>query len=381
MNAAERAAPTYHLRVKQTPAIEFRLCLAGVRNHQGGRRRQFRRLPRRVRGPRRTQWIRQDHDADARGRLRDPELRRGADQRNGGHSRSAAPAEYRRRLPKLRVVPAPDGRAEHRVSVARSSGPAAGHRTSASPRHSSSCAYPDVGHRYPSQLSGGQQQRVAVARAIVFGPSVLLMDEPLGALDRSLREEMQYELKSLQQELQVTVLYVTHDQGEAMAMADRIGVMKDARLLQLADPQTLYHAPADRFVASFVGECNFINGSAGSRGVEVAGRTVPTQANNPPAGDVALAVRPQSIRVTHLPSGDVVEAGELPAVVRNITFLGSLTRLHLVLDDGQSVIAVLDTGNPAASLLTSGDRVSIGWSEVIVYPDPDVGAQPRKGGG
>ena len=236
---------------------------------------------------------------------------------------------------------------------------------------------PGVGHRYPSQLSGGQQQRIAVARALVFGPSVLLMDEPLGALDRSLREEMQYELKSLQRELQVTVLYVTHDQGEAMAMADRIGVMKDGRLLQLDDPQTLYHAPADRFVASFVGECNFIRGSAGGRGIQVAGRTVSTESNGL-AGELELAVRPQSIRVTLLPGGADPELGELSAVVRNRTFLGALTRLQLELDDGQSVIATLETGDPAASIFTPGDRVSIGWGEVIVYRDPVVEARPGR---
>ena len=234
---------------------------------------------------------------------------------------------------------------------------------------------PGVGHRYPSQLSGGQQQRVAVARALVFGPSVLLMDEPLGALDRSLREEMQYELKALQQELQVTVLYVTHDQGEAMAMADRIGVMRDAHLLQLDDPHSLYHAPADRFVASFVGECNFVNGRCGSRGIEIAGRLAPNGSNaasqaTPPAGEVELAVRPHSIRVTPLANGDIVSDGELPALVKHRTFLGASTRLELVLDDGQSVIAVLDTGNPVSSRLTAGDRVSLGWSEMSVYAAP-----------
>lgn len=234
---------------------------------------------------------------------------------------------------------------------------------------------PNVGHRYPSQLSGGQQQRIAVARALVFGPSVLLMDEPLGALDRSLREEMQYELKALQQELQVTVLYVTHDQGEAMAMADRIGVMKDAHLLQLDDPHSIYHAPADRFVASFVGECNFIRGRCGSIGIQVAGQPVSTGRSSapqetPPAGEVELAIRPHSIRVTPLPNGTSTPAGELAAVIRHKTFLGALTRLDLLLDDEQAVIAVLETGNPTSSILTSGDRVSLGWSEVNVYAAP-----------
>jgi ABC-type Fe3+/spermidine/putrescine transport system ATPase subunit len=106
----------------------------------------------------------------------------------------------------------------------------------------------------PLELSGGQQQRVALARAVVFGPSVLLMDEPLGALDRSLREDMQFELKRIHNELGVTVVYVTHDQGEAMAMADRIGVMHEGHLQQVAAPQELFRAPANGFIARFVGE-------------------------------------------------------------------------------------------------------------------------------
>jgi ABC-type Fe3+/spermidine/putrescine transport system ATPase subunit len=112
--------------------------------------------------------------------------------------------------------------------------------------------------RYPHQLSGGQQQRVALARAIVFSPPVLLMDEPLGALDKQLREQMQRELRVLHRELGSTVVYVTHDQREALTLADRVGVMNNGRIEQLDAPDTLYRFPANRFVASFIGDCNFL---------------------------------------------------------------------------------------------------------------------------
>src|SRR5262249_4250347 len=117
---------------------------------------------------------------------------------------------------------------------------------------------PGYGARFPAQLSGGQQQRVALARALVYGPPVLLMDEPLGALDKKLREQMQLEIKHIQRELQLTVIYVTHDQEEALAMSDRIVVMRHGRVVQLGPPRDLYERPIDRFVADFIGQSNFL---------------------------------------------------------------------------------------------------------------------------
>ncbi|MDT8267342.1 ABC transporter ATP-binding protein, partial [Roseomonas sp. DSM 102946] len=114
------------------------------------------------------------------------------------------------------------------------------------------------GGRYPQQLSGGQQQRVAIARAVIFNPPVLLMDEPLSALDKQLREEMQLEIKALHERLGITFIYVTHDQKEALVMSDRVAVMNQGRIEQLDDPATLYDRPSNRFVASFVGEANFL---------------------------------------------------------------------------------------------------------------------------
>src|SRR5918911_639334 len=125
--------------------------------------------------------------------------------------------------------------------------------------------------RLPTQLSGGQQQRVAVARALVNRPAVLLLDEPLGALDRKLRQEMQIELKLLQTQVGITFIYVTHDQEEALSMSDRIAVMLDGRVEQLADPEQIYDAPASAFVAGFIGQQNFLSGTAAGDGSQVSG--------------------------------------------------------------------------------------------------------------
>lgn len=114
--------------------------------------------------------------------------------------------------------------------------------------------------RFPSELSGGQQQRVAVARALAFEPPVMLMDEPLGALDKKLREAMQFEIKRIQRQVGATVLYVTHDQEEALTMSDRVAIMQGGNIVQIGAPSSLYHAPATRFVADFVGKMSFVGG-------------------------------------------------------------------------------------------------------------------------
>ena len=126
------------------------------------------------------------------------------------------------------------------------------------------------GDRFPSQLSGGQQQRVALARALVFEPQLVLMDEPLGALDKQLREHMQIELKELHRQLGVTFVYVTHDQGEALTMSDRIAVMSQGRILQVGSPTEIYEAPVNRTVADFIGETNFLAADAFASGVRLA---------------------------------------------------------------------------------------------------------------
>ena len=232
----------------------------------------------------------------------------------------------------------------------------------------------DRGASYPSQLSGGQQQRVALARALVFGPALLLMDEPLGALDRRLRDQMQQELKRIQGELGITVIYVTHDQSEAMAMADRIGIMAGGRLLQVADPETIYAAPSNHFVARFLGECSILRVAAidGGRGYEIAGARhalcCPTQA------PFDIVVRPEDVVVR---SGDGElgpNTSSLPATVRDITYLGSGWRLTLVLADGQPLLASVLRGDAVAGHLRPGKPVLVTWAPKAIAVLP---AEPR----
>ena len=174
---------------------------------------------------------------------------------------SAVQAEYRHGLPELRPVPAYDRWREHRVS-AQMRGMRKSEIRGADEGASGAGWLPGYEGRYPRQLSGGQQQRIAVARALVFNPRVLLMDEPLGALDKQLRERLQLEIKALHEQLGVTIIYVTHDQQEALVMSDRIAVMNEGRIEQFGSPTELYDEPADevrRF--DFIGESNFIDGT------------------------------------------------------------------------------------------------------------------------
>ena len=161
--------------------------------------------------------------------------------------------------------------------------------------------------RKPEQLSGGQKQRVALARALVKRPKVLLLDEPLGALDKKLREKMQLELKRMQHEAGITFIVVTHDQEEALVMADRMAILKDGRLLQVGAPEDVYERPADRFVANFIGVMNFIEGTVGADGLFCAeGLEVKATGN---AGPATLAVRPENIVIG--PPGDQPVSGAI----------------------------------------------------------------------
>ena len=193
------------------------------------------------------------------------------------------------------------------------------------------------GERYPQQLSGGQQQRVALARALAFEPPVLLMDEPLGALDKKLREAMQFEIKRLQERLGATVVYVTHDQDEALTMSDRVAVMAGGELMQFGPPTELYRHPNSAFVADFIGRMNFIEGSClenagGTAVVRLSDDTVLSIRSQglrdvgPSAGQtVQLAIRPERVRVARCGEGG---AGCLAAVVETCVFVGSV---HIVM--------------------------------------------------
>jgi putative spermidine/putrescine transport system ATP-binding protein len=200
-----------------------------------------------------------------------------------------------------------------------------------------------LGDRKPAQLSGGQQQRVALARALVFEPSLVLMDEPLGALDKQLRERMQLEIKHLQTSLGITMVYVTHDQSEALTMSDRIAVFHDGRIQQLADPKTLYNAPENRFVAGFIGEnntmaCSFVGQEADLVVVKMANGSVLRAAGVQPLGsDMTLSVRPENIMLAgdRNPHGANLFSG----TATDVFFLGDHMRLSVQAFGGQIITA------------------------------------------
>jgi putative spermidine/putrescine transport system ATP-binding protein len=231
--------------------------------------------------------------------------------------------------------------------------------------------------RRPSQLSGGQQQRVAVARALVFEPKAVLMDEPLGALDKSLREQLQYEISRIHRELGVTVLYVTHDQGEALTMSDRIAVFNKGRVAQCGAPGDLYDRPANLFVAGFVGENNFlaarISGSGDGKVTahSTAGTMMATSAGAQ-AGDTAIAVRPERIALN---PADVPGMTRLSARVAERYFAGDHVRLVVKLNSGEEVALKASRLN-ADALPETGAEVTIGWSaaDAFAFPPEDAPA-------
>jgi putative spermidine/putrescine transport system ATP-binding protein len=220
--------------------------------------------------------------------------------------------------------------------------------------------------RRPGQLSGGQQQRVALARALVFQPRLILMDEPLGALDRQLREQMQLEIKHLQKRLGITAVYVTHDQQEALTMSDRIAVFHEGRIRQLGTPDELYERPVNAFVAQFVGENNrlegVVNRLAGRRcwvrlgdGTEVVAETAETI---PTGSRVVLSVRPERIAVD--PSVQEGNPNRFPALVEEVIYYGDHARARLRFAGVSSVIVKVSTA-AGPRPLAAGASVAIGW--------------------
>ncbi|MCJ9670050.1 MULTISPECIES: ABC transporter ATP-binding protein [unclassified Neorhizobium] len=230
------------------------------------------------------------------------------------------------------------------------------------------------GASYPSQMSGGQQQRVALARALVFGPSLLLMDEPLGALDRRLRDQMQLELKRIQGELGITVIYVTHDQSEAMAMANRIGIMANGKLLQVDDPETIYARPSNHFAARFLGECSILKVKPDAGGLSYMIADKRLALNSPTQGLFDIVVRPEnvSLRAPTDPMTDVNMG--VPATVKDITYLGAGWRVTLILPDGQTLLATIIRGDEVASYLAPGKSVIAHWPPQAVAVLPAEGS-------
>ena len=225
--------------------------------------------------------------------------------------------------------------------------------------------------RKPAQLSGGQRQRVALARALVNRPAVLLLDEPLGALDLKLRKQMQTELTRLQRQVGITFIYVTHDQEEAMAMSDRIAVMNGGRLLQVGTPTEIYEQPAHRFVMEFIGAANVLEGNLVRQRGDIAemdlagGGAVKGRPDMPhaPGSKVALLVRPEKVRVVAGDAGS--KNSQLSGQVTHIARLGFITHYTVRLGTGQDILAyrLNDATQAGAEPLQEGQPAWLTWDE------------------
>ncbi|MGJ8571349.1 MAG: ABC transporter ATP-binding protein [Hoeflea sp.] len=223
----------------------------------------------------------------------------------------------------------------------------------------------EMADRLPAQLSGGQQQRVALARAIAPRPSVLLLDEPLSALDLKLRKQMQIELKRMQTDTGITFIFVTHDQEEALTMSDRIAVMSAGNILQIGSPHEIYNHPENRFVAGFIGESNFLSGNvtggAGRDGQSVTVRLsggseveAATGAGVTPTGEVSLAIRPEQIIIR--------KAGEravVPGVVANAVYFGTDVHCYITTDADETVVARVAPDSLGRASYAVGEKVGI----------------------
>ncbi|MBX3569129.1 MAG: ABC transporter ATP-binding protein [Rhizobiaceae bacterium] len=217
-----------------------------------------------------------------------------------------------------------------------------------------------LAERRTSQISGGQQQRVALARALAPQPRVLLLDEPLSALDYKLRKEMQIELKTLQHETGITFIFVTHDQEEALTMSDRIAVMSAGRILQVGSPWDIYDKPAERFVADFIGESNFLKGTvsdiqAGTGQVRLSSGAVirATLAEGfTPGGEATVIVRPEHARA-------VASGGQLSGTVETVVYFGTDTHIHIRLDGGELFTVRQQNARSRSCGFEVGDRAGI----------------------
>jgi len=229
---------------------------------------------------------------------------------------------------------------------------------------------PQLADRKPRQLSGGQQQRIALARALVNRPEVLLLDEPLSALDLKLRKAMQFELKELQRQVGVTFIFVTHDQEEAITMSDRIAVMSDGLVQQVGDPIEIYERPNNRFVADFIGETNFIEGNVASIEADQilitlgGGIKIPARSNEAvsPEQAVTVAVRPEKIALHSTAPANI---SSIPAIVDEAIYIGTDTRYTVRIADRHSVVARLQNMGSALNgerLFQRGEQVYVSWT-------------------
>jgi ABC-type Fe3+/spermidine/putrescine transport system ATPase subunit len=220
-------------------------------------------------------------------------------------------------------------------------------------------------NRYPKQLSGGQQQRIALARAVVFNPPVLLMDEPLGALDKKLREHMQLELKHIQSQLKRTVIYVTHDQEEALVMSDRIAVMNEGKIEQLGTPDDLYEKPVNKFVAGFIGESNFLEGKVVDRRENVITIQLGDESRHQLRWGQALAVgeevtfsiRPEKI---YLVGQESHSGPALEGILKEVIYVGETTRYKVGIGK-EKMINVREMNVGRGSRAKEGEKVRVSW--------------------
>jgi spermidine/putrescine transport system ATP-binding protein len=226
------------------------------------------------------------------------------------------------------------------------------------------------GRRYPNELSGGQKQRVAIARALVTHPTVLLLDEPLAALDAKLREEMQLELINLQKEVGITFVYVTHDQTEALALSHRIAVMNKGNVEQHGEPSQIYSAPRTRFVADFIGHCNLLSGpvsssSGGVVTVDVAGLgpvQVAAQSTLPVGAAATVALRPEKIRIAAAAPPDTPD-NHYRGTVADMLYMGDVTVYKVDTPGGQKIEALLANSQTGRTrFFEVGDPVEVSWA-------------------
>jgi putative spermidine/putrescine transport system ATP-binding protein len=231
-----------------------------------------------------------------------------------------------------------------------------------------------LGHRYPAELSGGQQQRVALARAVVFDPPVLLLDEPLGALDKKLREMLQLEIKALHVNLGLTMLYVTHDQAEALAISDRVAVMNRGRVEQIGTPAELYERPASRFVADFVGEASVVSGRVERSGagrvwlVTSDGDSLSVSAPAQPTGAcVDLVIRPERVLIG---ADAVTTENRLMGEVIDSSYVGDAKKYRIALHSGEVITARIPNRRDAQNFLSLNSSVAVGWhpDDAMLFP-------------
>ena len=227
--------------------------------------------------------------------------------------------------------------------------------------------------RRPKQLSGGQQQRVALARALVNRPKVLLLDEPLGALDLKLRKAMQIELKSLQEQIGITFIYVTHDQEEALTMSDRIAVMSGGKVLQIGAPEDIYESPTNRFVADFIGETNFVEGIVQQHGDPVQFAITheivapASWASEPiPVGEQALlSIRPEKIglrKVDRHIKDDCTDC-HAPGKITDVMYLGTDTRYNVLVAEKTNIVVRAQNSTTSEHFFNVGDDVMLHWNQ------------------